>query len=106
MEKQLKTPILDKPTLILPRQAEVPILGMLTEKVIKLDAKGAKNTKDFEQKARLEWKDRESNNIGNMDTLRQQLEAQDIVILIGSRIEYLSEFDINKDGATTDWCWC
>jgi hypothetical protein len=106
MEKQLKTPIPDKPTPILPRQAEVPILGQLTEQVIELDAKAAENTKDFEQKARLEFKDRKSNNIGNMDTLRQQLDAPDIVTLIGSRIEYLSEFDINKDGATTDWRWC
>ncbi len=69
MEKQLKTPIPDNSTPILPRRAEVPILGMLTEQVIELDAKAADNTEDFEQKARLEWKDRESNNIGNMDTL-------------------------------------
>jgi hypothetical protein len=106
IEKQLKTPIPDKPTPILPRQAEVPILGQLTEQVIELDAKAAENTKDFEQKTRLEWKDRESNNIGNMDTLCQQLDAPDIVTSIGSRIEYLSEFDIGKDGATTDWHWC
>ena len=35
----------------------------MTEQVIELDAKAAENTEDFEQKARLEWKDRESNDI-------------------------------------------
>jgi hypothetical protein len=84
MENQLKIKISDTPPPILPRQAEVPILGQLTEQVIELDSKAAENTKDFEQKARLEWKDRESNDIGNMDTLRQQLDAPDIVTLIGS----------------------
>jgi hypothetical protein len=73
--------------------------------VIELDAKAA-NTKDFELKARLEWKERESNDIGNMGTLCQQLDAPDIVTLIGSRIEYLSEFYLDKDGTTTEWHCC
>ena len=25
---------------------------------------------------------------------------------IGTRIEYLSEFDLNLDGTETDICWC
>ena len=38
-----------------------------------------------------------------MDTLRQQLlDAPDIVTLIGSRIKYLSEFDLDEDGTTQD----
>ncbi len=41
-----------------------------------------------------------------MDTLRQQLDAPDIVTLISSRIEYFSEFDLEEDGATKDWHWC
>jgi hypothetical protein len=84
----------------------MPILGQMTEQVIELDAKAAENTEDFEQKARLEWKDRESNDIGNMDTLHQQLDTPDIRTLIGSRIKYLSEFNINNDGTKKDWCWC
>jgi hypothetical protein len=33
-----------------------------------------------------------------MDNLCQQLDAPHIMTLIGSRIEYLSEFDVNEDG--------
>ena len=106
MENQLKTPIPDKPKLILPTRAVMPILGQMTEQVIELDAKAAENTEDFERKARLEWKDRESNDTGNMDTPRHQLDAPDIRTLIGSRIEYLLEFDINEDGTKKDWRWC
>ena len=74
----------------------------MTEQVIELNAKAAESTEDFELKARLEWKDRESNDIGNMDTLHQQLDAPDIRTLIGSRIEHLSELDIDNDGTKKD----
>ena len=107
MEKQLKTSIPDKPKPILPTRAVMPILGQLTEQGIEPDAKASDNMEDFEQNARLELKDRESHDIENMDTLCQQLDAPDILVtLIGSRIEYLSEFNIDEDGTKKDWRWC
>ena len=44
-------PVLDKPETTMPRQKQLPVVGMLIEKVKQLDVENARKIDDFDIKA-------------------------------------------------------
>ena len=106
-EKTDKTPIPEKPKVPIPQRKNTPILGTMSAQRAKLDTKTMDNEDEFDEKARKNWKERESEGIGSVYSTRQKRDAPTVdETLIGKRIEYLSEFDIDTEGTTKELRWC
>ena len=82
-------------------------IGTMSAQRAKLDTKTMDNKDEFDEKARKNWKERESEGIGSVYSTRQKRDAPTVdETLIGKRIEYLSEFDIDTEGTTKELRWC
>ena len=106
MHNRNKDPIPEKPDMPTRKRKDGPILGTVSEQRKKLDKKAITDEVTFDRDARLQWQDRELQGIGSLHSHKQQLDAPPLESLIGSRIEYLSEFEMDEAGTVKDTRWC
>lgn len=99
--------IAERPSIPIPHRMATPILGQLTTQVKKLDKRAKDEEGSFDQSAREKWKRNELEGLGNMNRYMQQKDSPAINdSLIGTRIEYLSEFDMDDEGTVKELRWC
>ena len=86
------------------------IIGQITHQVRTLDEKAASTASDFDKGSREKWKSNEEKGKESMHQLLQNTDPPKVdESLLGSRIEYLLEFELdneNEEGANKDLCWC
>ena len=70
------------------------ILGHITHQVSTVDEKAASTSSDFDTGSKEKWKSNEEKGKGSMHKLLLNPDPQKVdESLLGSRIEYLSEFE-------------
>ena len=85
-----KVPITEK--------TDMGILGQITHQVRALDEKSASETSDFDKGSIEKWSSNKEKGIGSMYQLLQNPDPQKVdELLLGSRIEYLSEFGLDDE---------
>ena len=103
LTKQLHVP--DEPPTKAPQRTEIPIVGTLSNIVKDLDQKAKDKETYIKNDARKEWK--RIKEIGDNSVLEkmQQMGKQKIDdSFIGTKIEYLSEFDLVGEGNMKGLC--
>ena len=74
------------------------ILGQITHQVSTLDEKSASTASDFDKGSREKWKSKEEKEKRSMHQLLQNPDPPRVdEYLLGSRIEYLSEFELDDE---------
>ena len=72
-----------------------------------LDSTTVEAENDFELQARNEWKKRETAGFSSMYSKRKKKDAPKVSKdLIGKRVEYLAEFDMDDNGTEKEPRWC
>ena len=80
----------------IPERTDMGILGQITHQVRALDEKSACKTSEFDNILRDKWKSNEQKGIGSMHQILRNLDPQEVdESFLGSRIEYLSEFELD-----------
>ena len=106
-ERNLFVP--EKPPVPVPRRSSNIILGKITSKAKELDKRSVDKEGHFDRSARQMWRDNEAKGIGSIhEKMQQQVPLVVDDSLVGTRIEYLSEFDIEDpdQGSTKILEWC
>ena len=99
LEKDLNLIVPDEPDVEIPQRKHVAILGQMTHQVKELDKKAAGQKGDVETRARERWKNNEDMGIGSCSEIMQRKDAPAVDdLLLGTRIEFLSEFDMDNKG--------
>ena len=82
-------------------------LGTASKQRGKLDSNTQEEEDEFELNSRIKWKTQESEGHGSVYSKRQKKDAPAVDdILIGKRVEYLSEFDMDDEGTEQEPRWC
>ena len=99
--------VLDKPPTKAPQRIEIPIVGALSDAVKELYRKAKAKETEFNKDARKEWQRIEDTRETRVLEKMQQLGKQKIDdSFIGTRIKYLSEFDLVGEENTRELRWC
>ena len=100
-------PIPEKPHARIKQRRDIKTLGQQTTQVKNINKKRMESVNEFDQKARETWQERESQGIGSMHSEMQQKVAPALDDeLIGKRIDYLAEFELDDKGTEKDLRWC
>ena len=98
------------PEVTITERTNMGILGNITHQVSTLDEKSAYTASYFYKVSREKWKSNEEKGKGSMHQLLQNPDPPKVdESLLGSRIEYLSEFELddeNEEGENKDLRWC
>jgi len=106
-EKKKKRPIPEKPKVPIPQRKEMAILGTESKQRGKLDSNTIEAEDEFELKSRNDWKKRELEGFTSVHSKRQKRDAPAVdETLLGKRIEFLSEFDMDEEGTEKEPRWC
>ena len=106
-EKKKKRAIPDKPKVPIPQRKDMATLGTATKQRGNLDINGMEVEDAFELKSRNDWKKRELEGETSVHSKRQKKNAPAVnEDLLGKRIEYLAEFDMDEEGAEKEPRWC
>ena len=106
-EKKKKRPIPEKPKVPIPQRKEMAILGTESKQRGKLDSNTIEAEDEFELKSRNDWKKREFEGLTSVHSKRQKRDAPAVdETLLGKRIEFLSEFDMDEEGTEKEPRWC
>ena len=110
IEKSKGKNIPPRPEVPIPERTNMGILGQITHQVRTLDEKTAYIASDFDKGSREKWKSNEEKGKGSIHQLLQNPDPLKVYeSLLGSRIEYLLEFELddeNEEGANKDMRWC
>ena len=103
--KRWKVP--NKPPPRVPQRKVMPIVGTLSDKVWRLDEAADATSVQIDIDCKVKW--RHMDGEGEMSTLERlqglgKWKLDDSYV--GKRIEYLSNFDIDKAGTTKEPMWC
>ena len=86
------------PEVPIPERTDMGIIVQITHELIALDETAASKTSDFDQGSREKWKSNEGKGIGSMHQLLQNPDLLKVdESLLGSTIEYLSEFELEDE---------
>ena len=105
LNKQLIVP--DEPPETAPQRIEIPIIETLSNAIKDLYRKAKDEDTGFNKDALKEWLRREE--IGEtsiLEKMQQQGKRNIDDSFIGTRIEYLSEFDLVEEGNMKELRWC
>ena len=110
IEKTKGKKIPPRPGVPIPERTNMGILGQITHQVSTLDERAAYTESDFDKGSREKWKINEEKWKVSMHQLLQNPDPPKVdESLLGSRIEYLSEFELdneNEEGSDKDLSWC
>jgi hypothetical protein len=105
MTRQREIP--DKPPACVPQRKVMPVLEQLTSTVIEIDWKCKEDTDEFELNYRKVWKQREESEVGSIHMEMQAISSCSLnEPFLGTRIEYLAEFDMDEVGTEREIPWC
>ena len=102
-----KRKIPTKPPTQVPQRKQMAVVGTLSAKAQELDRVAKETEEEFDLNARRTWKDNEEKGFGSV--LQEMLELGKKAIdasFIGTRIEYLCNFDMNNEGTIQERRWC
>ena len=103
--EEKKHSIPDEPSLNVPQQINLPVLGTQTEEVLELDRKYLANEDAFKKKARKLRNERELKGEGSIYSSMQPFVRPEISDLMNERIDVLSEFKmLGKEESELRWC--
>ena len=92
-------PVPGEPNTIMQEQKQQPVVGTLISKVIQLEIENNKKVDGFNMECRKEWKIRtESSVVGTIKNLQKMGENMLDPSWVGTRVEYLTYYDIDKAG--------
>ena len=107
LQKKYKWEIPETPNAKVPQRKCMPVLGQLTKQTMEMDKEANENIEELEKQARAKWQERDEQGEMSMHSRMQEKNAPTLDdAFIGTRIEFLSEFDLTEDGTETDVCWC
>ena len=99
-----------RPEVPIPERTNMGILGQINHQVSTLYDKAASTASDFDKVSIENWKSNEEKGKGSMHQLLQNPDPSRVdESLFESRIEYLSEFELddeNEEGENKDLSWC
>ena len=103
-----KTP--PRPKVPILERTDMGILGQINHQVKAMGEKAAYKPSDFDKVSKEKWKSNEQKGIGSMHQLLQNPDPPKVdEFLLGSRIEYLSEFELydeRGEGGNKYLRWC
>lgn len=97
----------EKPLTKVPRRKITSIMGTLCMKVQDMDKKAEEHVVRIDQMAREKWKVREASGQGSVLMDMQKIGDRPMdESFIGTRIEMLSNFDMDDEGIVKEAIWC
>ena len=92
-------PVPDEPKTTMQERKQQPVVGTLISKVKQLEIENNKKIDGFNMECRKEWQIRtESGEAGTIKNLQKQGETMLDPSWVGTRVEYLAYYDIDKAG--------
>ena len=105
MQHKQKWVVPELPTVMVPQRKNIVFMGTATRQVTELDKKAKEGEADIEKRARVNWKKREAQGFGSVHSNMQQPYAPNLEDLIGEKISYYCNVDMDEAGTTKDAIW-
>ena len=106
-EKKTKRSIPEKPKVPIPQRKEMAIMGTGAKQRTKLDTNTIEAEEEFDLKSRNDWKKQEVEGFSSVRSKRHKKDSPAVdKALIGKRIEFLAEFDMDEEGTEKEPRWC